>query len=190
MKTAKSWASTRDIHSDNYYNNKNKSSTLSSYSNNTSNGIASVDTKLSAISRKVESILAESKDNDNENHNEFLRNSLRDSIGSGTSEILFKAMKEIKYKKADAKNDGSLSARYESKDDANKTKLNKQFSSDDIDALLMDAAKEVIQKSVAKSLKRSKSRFNIFIIINNTITNNNIKENRKKMLVLILNVNL
>jgi hypothetical protein len=193
MKTAKSWASqTRDVNSDNYYNNnKNKSTTLSSSNSNTtrrSNGIATVDTKLSSISRKVESILAESKDNDNENHNEFLRNSLRDSIGSGTSEILFKAMKEIKYKKADAKNDGSLSARYESKDDDKKTKMNKQFSSDDIDALLMDAAKEVMQNSIAKSQKKSKSRFIILLyIIYRIMLILTIKENRKKMLAVILN---
>ena len=63
MKTAKSWASSTrggDIN-DNYYRNKNKSSTISSYSNQTiksnGNGISSVDTKLSYISRKVESIL-------------------------------------------------------------------------------------------------------------------------------------
>ena len=111
-------------------------------------------------------LLAESKDdNENRNSNEFLRNSLRDSIGNGTNEILFKAMKEIKYKKADAKHDGSLSARYESKDDDNKSKMNKQFSSDDIDAMLMDAAKEVMQNnisksiSLAKSIKKSKSRY-------------------------------
>jgi len=191
MKTAKSWASSTrggDIN-DNYYRNKNKSSTISSYSNQTiksnGNGISSVDTKLSYISRKVESILgniyhyfislsllsyyyllAESKDdNENRNSNEILRNSLRDSIGNGTNEILFKAMKEIKYKKADAKHDGSLSARYESKDDDNKSKMNKQFSSDDIDAMLLDAAKEVMQNNVsksislAKSIKKSKSRY-------------------------------
>ena len=74
-------------------------------------------------------------------------------------------MKEIKYKKADAKHDGSLSARYESKDDDNKSKTNKQFSSDDIDAMLMDAAKEVMQNSIAKSnssaksIKKSKLRY-------------------------------
>ena len=74
-------------------------------------------------------------------------------------------MKEIKYKKADAKHDGSLSARYESKDDDNKSKMNKQFSSDDIDAMLLDAAKEVMQNNISKSIsltkssKKSKSRY-------------------------------
>ena len=43
--------------------------------------------------------------------------------------------------------------------------MNKQFSSDDIDAMLLDAAKEVMQNNVsksislAKSIKKSKSRY-------------------------------
>lgn len=176
MKTAKSWGSTSRDFNESSYSNQKKSKTLStpSYASEAkSYGIMYVEAKPSNVSKTVNSILAESKDgNDgNENYNEFIRNSLRDSIGNNTSEILFKAMKDIKYKRADSKsNGGSLSARYESKGDDNDKSNNKQYSSDDIDALLMDAAQKVLEKDLSISQKKSKTRYlliiTIYIIIN------------------------
>ena len=162
MKTAKSWASTSRDFNESSYSSKKKSKTLStpSYASDAkSYRIISVETKPSHVSKTIESILAESKDsnNANENCNEFIRNSLRDSLGNNTSEILFKAMKDIKYKKADSKNsEGPLSARYESKGDNNDKSKHKQYSSDDIDALLMDAAQKELDKDFSKLHKKDK----------------------------------